>query len=88
MTRIDEINMSGLTDFDLAWSMLDDAGCDCGVDEPGTCLACVCMQALRKERAARDQAQELLRRWLTIDHMDDGVRLIEEVEAFLAKVDA
>ena len=36
-----------LTDLALAVDALEDHGCDCGTDEPGTCLACLCEWALR-----------------------------------------
>ena len=36
-----------LTPLALALDALSDHGCDCGTDEPGTCLACVCEAALR-----------------------------------------
>jgi len=38
-----------LTDLALALDALSDNGCDCGEDEPGTCLACVCERALRTQ---------------------------------------
>jgi hypothetical protein len=38
-----------LTDLALAVDALSDNGCDCGEDEPGTCLACVCERALRAQ---------------------------------------
>jgi hypothetical protein len=44
-----------LTPLALALDALRDRGCDCGEDEPGTCLACVCEAALRdlwEQRAA------------------------------------
>lgn len=36
-----------LTPLAVALDALSDHGCDCGNDEPGTCLACVCENALR-----------------------------------------
>lgn len=36
-----------LTDLALACNALQDNGCDCGTDEPGTCLACRCEAALK-----------------------------------------
>lgn len=36
-----------LTDLALACDALEDNGCDCGTDEPGTCLACLCEAALK-----------------------------------------
>lgn len=45
-----------LTDLALALDAISDTGCDCGEDEPGTCLACVCERALR---AQWGRAQEL-----------------------------
>ena len=36
-----------LTPLALAVGAIDGAGCDCGTDEPGTCLACRCEAAIR-----------------------------------------
>jgi hypothetical protein len=36
-----------LTPLTLALSVIGDAGCDCGTDEPGTCLGCICEEALK-----------------------------------------
>lgn len=36
-----------LTPLALAVDALEDNGCDCGTDEPGTCFACRCEAALR-----------------------------------------
>ena len=38
----------GLTMLALALDALKDNGCDCGEDEPKSCLACVCEMALRE----------------------------------------
>jgi hypothetical protein len=46
-----------LTDFDLAMDALRDLGCDCGTDEPGTCLACVCQRALLHYRTQASRAR-------------------------------
>jgi len=40
-----------LTPMALALDALRNADCDCGTDEPGTCLVCRCEAALRHERA-------------------------------------
>jgi hypothetical protein len=45
-----------LTDVALAVAALEDAGCDCGTDEQGTCLACLCEAALKGERARMMEA--------------------------------
>lgn len=37
-----------LTTLALAVDAIEDAGCDCGADDPGTCLACVCEAALKE----------------------------------------
>lgn len=42
-----------LTPWALAFDAIADHGCDCGVDEPGTCVACRCARALRNERSRR-----------------------------------
>src|SRR3990172_393384 len=58
MTDRDERNSYGaLTDWALAFDALSDYGCDCGDDEPGTCLACVCGRAMRTERARAEKAE-------------------------------
>lgn len=36
-----------LTDLALALHALSDVGCDCGTDEVGTCVSCLCEQALK-----------------------------------------
>ena len=52
---LDERDEHGdLTDWALACAALVDHGCDCGTDEPGTCLGCVCERAMRAERAKVD----------------------------------
>jgi hypothetical protein len=54
---MDERDKDGnLTDYALAMDALHDLGCDCGTDEAGTCLACVCRRALLAERKMRDEA--------------------------------
>lgn len=35
-----------LTPLALALDAIEDNGCDCGEDEPGTCMACLCETAL------------------------------------------
>ena len=49
---------SNLTPWALAADALMDHGCDCGVDEPGTCLPCLCEAAMRAERAEKNALQE------------------------------
>lgn len=46
-----------LTDWALACDALHNNGCDCGEDEPGTCLACLCEAAMMAERARAEQAE-------------------------------
>lgn len=36
-----------LTPLAMALNAMSDYGCDCADDEPGTCLTCLCEQALR-----------------------------------------
>jgi hypothetical protein len=44
----EERNEKGeLTPLAMALDAISDYGCDCGVDEPGTCLPCLCENALR-----------------------------------------
>jgi hypothetical protein len=38
-----------LTRLAMALHALADHGCDCGTDEPGTCLGCLCEAALREQ---------------------------------------
>lgn len=59
-----------LTLLALALDALEDHGCDCGVDEPGSCLACRCKAGLADLAAQRDRQaverehhRETLRRW-------------------------
>jgi len=65
---IDEWDTDGnLTPLALALAALQDYGCDCGDNEPGTCLPCLCETALhdlweqvreiRSEREARMRAE-------------------------------
>jgi len=58
---IDERDAAGeLTAMALAVDALIDNGCDCGEDEPGTCLACRCEAALREECARAEAAEAKL----------------------------
>lgn len=53
-----EIDHDGLlTDWACAMDAILDAGCDCGTDEPGTCLGCVCKQALLTERRRAEKVE-------------------------------
>ena len=52
-----------LTDWALACNALVDNGCDCGEDEEGTCLACVCERAMRAERKRAEFAEAHHRRY-------------------------
>jgi len=45
------------TPLALALDALEDHGCDCGEDEPGTCLACICERALHDLWSANDQLE-------------------------------
>ena len=38
-----------LTPLALALDAIEDYGCDCGTDEPGTCMACLCEAALKDQ---------------------------------------
>lgn len=38
-----------LTDLALALNAISDNGCDCGTDEPGSCVACLCEAALKSQ---------------------------------------
>src|SRR3990172_11229022 len=75
MTDRDERNSYGaLTDWALPFDALSDYGCDCGDDEPGTCLACVCGRAMRTERARAEKAEaEVARLAARIEELEAGV---------------
>lgn len=47
-----------LTPLAMALDALSDYGCDCGNDEPGTCLACLCETALRSMYEERDALRD------------------------------
>ncbi len=48
----DQLDAEGnLTKLAMALGALADHGCDCGTDEPGTCLGCLCEAALREQFA-------------------------------------
>lgn len=49
-----------LTPLALALDALQDHGCDCGTDEPGTCLACRCEAALRAQWEEIDSLVDML----------------------------
>ena len=57
----DEFNerdsQGNLTDWALACDALSNHGCDCGEDEPGTCLPCLCEKAMRSERDRAECAE-------------------------------
>lgn len=56
--NLDERDSEGnLTAWALACHALADHGCDCGQDEPGSCLVCVCERALRAERARAEKIE-------------------------------
>jgi hypothetical protein len=40
-------NNGNLTPLAMALNAISDYGCDCGDDEPGTCLTCLCENALK-----------------------------------------
>jgi hypothetical protein len=71
MSESDERDAAGhLTDWALAVSALEDNGCDCGDDEPGTCLACACELAMSTERKRAKKAEaEVERLKAQIDRM-------------------
>ena len=79
-----ECDASGnLTDLALALDAIRDQGCDCGTDEPGTCIGHVCERALRTEREARDaairerdEAHELLSK--ETDRLEERIKELRE----------
>lgn len=58
-----------LTSLALAINALEDHGCDCGTDEPGTCLACLCEAALRSQWEAQQADKE------EIERMEEGLTI-------------
>jgi len=46
-----------MTPCEQAADALSSYGCDCGNDEPGTCLACLCEAAMRAERTRAERAE-------------------------------
>lgn len=73
-TDFDERDAQGnLTAWALACDALQDHGCDCGVDEPGTCLACRCEAAMRAERAQKDEHFEKLSELTTLAFQHDAM---------------
>jgi len=61
-----------LTDWALACDALADNGCDCGEDEPGTCLGCLCERAMRTERERAFDAEAKLHE--AEERRDDALR--------------
>lgn len=45
--RLETDENGDLTPLAIALNAISANGCDCGTDEPGTCLACVCEKALK-----------------------------------------
>jgi hypothetical protein len=63
--RIDERDADGdLTPMALALSAIADNGCDCGVGEEGSCLACLCESALRAESEKLLRIEEIYKTYL------------------------
>lgn len=60
-----------LTPLAMALNALVDEGCDCGNDEPGTCLECLCEAALRdlweQLRECHERERRLLEATETIE---------------------
>ena len=74
MSLLDERNEAGeLTAMALAIDALLDHGCDCGTDEPGMCLACLCSEALRVERARAERGERAAKKLAReLARLDDG----------------
>ena len=47
--RLERDDNGLLTPLALTLNAISDYGCDCGTDEPGTCLCCLCENALRDQ---------------------------------------
>ena len=72
--RNERDNHGALTDWALACDALADNGCDCGEDEPGTCLSCLCESAMKTERARAERAEaEVARLAARIKDLEAGV---------------
>lgn len=48
-----------LTDLALAVNAIQSVGCDCGTDEPGTCLACLCEPVLERLLGELEEFRQL-----------------------------
>lgn len=90
LEREHERNEDGTyTPLAMALQALSDDGCDCGTDEPGTCLGCLCeaalrsvveeREAMRAELSARRALDGWLgdgdttKHWRTIQHLSHGI---------------
>lgn len=80
-----------LTDLALALEGLEGLGCDCGTDESGSCVGCLCEAALKSQwsriaeleaevKVAEERGAREFAKWL------DGREVFEEV--FVDTVDA
>ncbi len=59
MSDLNERGPDGLlTPWALACNALVNNGCDCGTDEPGTCVGCLCDAAMKAERARAEAAEK------------------------------
>jgi len=89
MINKDERDEHGfLTDMALAVESLEDNGCDCGTDEPGTCLACRCEAALKSERARGDEIgaanERLIQQILQVEEeRDNAVRKVDRLQTLM-----
>ena len=77
-----------LTDLALACDALADNGCDCGEDEKGTCLSCLCESALKgqKETIKKLRAEVTELRLLADDTLEQISILGRQSEKLRAEV--
>jgi hypothetical protein len=67
----------------LALDAIENHGCDCGTDEPGTCLACRCEKALRTERARSEKAEDWKESALAVERLWDEQAVAKELKVGL-----
>lgn len=78
---IDQRDSNGLlTNLALAVDALEGNGCDCGPDEPGMCLACLCTAALKELLEQHENTVDLHRQiaklTCTLNHMTEKLARI------------
>ena len=74
-----------LTPLALALDAIQNNGCDCGTDEPGSCMACICEAALRDiwerlQAAEGRHAVECADHSLTLRKLEDASGVADEID--------